>query len=139
MDAAADQYFLETESEAVGQRYFPLHNTQTILFGRDRDCYISIKDARVSRHHAQLEWVDEGIYLRDLGSSNGTRVNGFNIEKVELQVGDRIEIGDSLFTLRGPTRADNKDNGLRCDYCGRWLTPNLNECPGCGAPLPYRS
>lgn len=61
--------------------------------GRSSDCDVQLKDAELSRFHAEIR-LDRGrYYVRDLGSSNGTLVNGERIAEKELSDGDRIQIG----------------------------------------------
>jgi hypothetical protein len=51
------------------------------IIGREADCDLRLDDPRVSRHHAQLEVLDDGrVVLRDLGSANGTLVDGVKVE-----------------------------------------------------------
>lgn len=60
-------------------------------------------EAGVSRQHAALTWEDEGLFVMDLGSTNGTRINGFNLEAhrpYRLRNGDEIELGRLLTTVR---------------------------------------
>ena len=131
-------FWLETESDTVAKRRFQLAPGETVVFGRDNSCQVQIKDATVSRYHAEIQWVEDAFQLQDLDSSNGTHVNGFAIEQVELHVGDKIKIGDSTFVFGGPTteRAPRQDDGIRCEHCGRWVPSPLAVCPGCGAPTP---
>ena len=71
--------------------------------GRATDCNIVIDDdAQVSRHHAEVEVSVGGlVMLRDLGSSNGTRLNGEPLSRATpLQDGDRIGIGGQEITYR---------------------------------------
>jgi hypothetical protein len=63
--------------------------------GRAAECEVALKDGRVSRQHARLHARDGHLVLTDLGSTNGTRVNGQRIEEVVLGDGDRIVIGDT--------------------------------------------
>lgn len=63
--------------------------------GRSSDCDIRIADASVSRRHAEILRQDDRFFLHDLGSRNGTRVNGAEVRAaVELAPGDRVEVGD---------------------------------------------
>jgi Protein of unknown function (DUF3662)/FHA domain len=72
------------------------------LVGRGSDCDVVLADAHASRHHARLE-VRGGVYvLTDLGSTNGTRVNGHRVREVVLGVGDRIELGQSTLRVVRP-------------------------------------
>ncbi len=66
---------------------------QTITIGRDSACDVVISDRQVSRYHARLTPGEEGVFLEDLGSKNGTFYNGKRIEdNVFLQDGDLIQI-----------------------------------------------
>jgi pSer/pThr/pTyr-binding forkhead associated (FHA) protein len=56
--------------------------------GRERDCHVVVEDGSVSRHHADLVPGPQGWILRDLGSSNGTAVNGVRIQGEVLLRGD---------------------------------------------------
>jgi len=71
-----------------------------ILIGRHDDCQIRIPAANVSRHHCEVVSGGSGVRIRDLGSSNGTYVNGHKVDDVELSPGDVIEIGTLLFVVR---------------------------------------
>jgi DNA-binding winged helix-turn-helix (wHTH) protein len=71
------------------------------LVGRDRDCAARIDSATVSRHHARIEVGPERTTVEDLGSKNGTRVNGQRVERrVALTDGDRIRFGSVTITYR---------------------------------------
>ncbi len=68
--------------------------------GRSRDCEIVIDDANVSRQHAELRPRGGAWVVSDLGSTNGTRVNGRTINAPEVvRAGDEIEVGSSLITF----------------------------------------
>src|SRR5205823_6490126 len=64
-----------------------------ITIGRGPDNTIVIGDSSVSSHHAQLQLVGETYRLKDLGSTNGTRVNGIPVTETTLQFGDQIRFG----------------------------------------------
>lgn len=77
----------------------PLTNEITSL-GRGSDNDIVIHDAQVSRLHAQIPRSGDGFYLRDMGSANGTRVNGARLfDAHRLRDGDTIQIGVATFTF----------------------------------------
>lgn len=63
------------------------------LIGRSRRCDIVLTDPNVSRQHAELRLAGGQVVLRDLGSTNGTRVNRRAVTQVVLRPGDRIEVG----------------------------------------------
>jgi pSer/pThr/pTyr-binding forkhead associated (FHA) protein len=73
----------------------------SITLGRAMTNDIILDDSRISRSHARLECSAQGCELVDLGSSNGTRLNGFPIHRAELRPGDQINLGS--LTLRFET------------------------------------
>jgi pSer/pThr/pTyr-binding forkhead associated (FHA) protein len=73
-----------------GQRWALSH---ALLLGRDEQCDIIIPDRQVSRHHARLTLTDQGVLLEDLGSKNGTHLNGKLLnEAFLLQDGDSVQV-----------------------------------------------
>lgn len=77
---------------AVG-RSFPITGTAPVTIGRADDADIVIEGAEVSRHHARIRWERGQFVLTDLGSRNGTLVNGVSIREHVLASGDRVQIG----------------------------------------------
>ena len=68
----------------------------TLQVGRRPDCGLVLKDGSVSGRHAELHVAADRVELADLGSTNGTRVNGEKIPgPVKLEDGDRIQLGES--------------------------------------------
>lgn len=63
------------------------------VVGRSRRCDVVLADPNVSRQHVEVRRRGDGFLLQDLGSTNGTRVNGRDVRQVVLQHGDRIELG----------------------------------------------
>ncbi len=61
--------------------------------GRSPDCAVHLPEEGVSRRHAQIEWREHDVWLTDLGSTNGTFINGEPTTERKLQDGDRIQIG----------------------------------------------
>ncbi len=75
---------------------FLLEGTEIIL-GRDPSCTICINDAQVSRRHARLTLSGSGYILQDLGSTNGTFVNGQRVTgEHPLSVGELIALGENV-------------------------------------------
>ncbi len=66
---------------------------ERITIGRAPDNMIQIDDPSVSGRHAQLLLIDERYQLKDVGSTNGTRVNSETVADVFLRVGDRLRFG----------------------------------------------
>jgi len=69
--------------------------------GRAPDCELVLKDSRVSRRHARLQARGGVLVLTDLGSTNGTRVNGHRITEMVLGAGDRIHVGETTIVVDG--------------------------------------
>ena len=63
------------------------------LIGRSRRSDVVVEDPNVSRQHAEIRREGDNYLIRDLGSTNGTRVNRRDIKQATLQPGDRIEVG----------------------------------------------
>src|SRR5436190_6949663 len=74
---------------------FPIEGELTI--GRDRQNTLAIEDRVLSRRHCAIQQEDGKCSLRDLGSSNGTYVNGLPVTSRMLNDGDQITAGQSLF------------------------------------------
>jgi hypothetical protein len=70
-----------------------------IHIGRAPECELVLKDSRVSRRHARVTARDGVLVLTDLGSTNGTRVNGHRISEVVLGAGDRVLIGETSLVV----------------------------------------
>lgn len=68
--------------------------------GRAPECELVLRDSRVSRRHARLHARGGVLVLTDLGSTNGTRVNGHRVTEVVLGQGDRIEVGDTSIVVQ---------------------------------------
>jgi hypothetical protein len=70
------------------------------VIGRSRDCDVTVEDPNVSRHHAEVRPSGGSWIVRDLGSTNGVKVNGRRIQGPQsLKPGDRIELGTSRLTF----------------------------------------
>jgi anti-anti-sigma factor len=75
-----------------------------LTVGRQADCDLVISDPLVSRRHADLYLRDDTLYVEDLGSANGTIVNGVPLQgERSLKGGDVIEFGDTKVTVRAET------------------------------------
>ncbi|HEY7589681.1 MAG TPA: DUF3662 and FHA domain-containing protein [Candidatus Limnocylindrales bacterium] len=70
-----------------------------LTIGRAGDNALVLHDAKVSRHHARLQARRGTLVLTDLGSTNGSRVNGARVDEVVLGEGDRIELGDTVLVV----------------------------------------
>ncbi len=68
-----------------------------VSLGRGPGVDLAFDDTALSREHAVLEASERGFRIRDLGSTNGTRVNGSPVQSAELKHRDRFEIGEHVF------------------------------------------
>ncbi len=94
--------FVVVDGAAAGTEY-PLDSERTVI-GRAEDAEISINHSSVSRVHAEVVRVAEGVYeIFDRGSSNGIRVNGIKAERRVVENEDEVELGDVRlrFVARG--------------------------------------
>jgi len=91
------------------QRAFAVSRARII--GREEDCDLRVPVAEVSREHCRVEPSDNGgLAVEDLGSSNGTYINGIRIDEAEMAAGDVMKIGPAFMILRvdgDPASIDN--------------------------------
>lgn len=88
-----------TEGPQSGER-FQFTDHQTCIIGRSRDAHIRLSDNRqFSRFHCRLEVNPPSVLIVDLGSTNGTKVNGKRVETATLKDGDIVTVGDTAFTV----------------------------------------
>ena len=78
-----------------------------LSIGRAGDNDLVVPDSRVSRHHARIQARRGALVLHDLGSTNGSRVNGTRVQEVVLGEGDRIEIGDTVLIVESIPDVDD--------------------------------
>lgn len=76
----------------------PLQEGQIVL-GRGSDCTFPMESPGVSKHHAKIEVLAGKIIISDMGSSNGTFVNGVQIRNKSLQIGDKIALHQILLEV----------------------------------------
>jgi hypothetical protein len=116
--------------------------SRVIRIGRHPDNDIIISDPRVSEHHAELRRTPAGRYsITDLGSRNGTYVNGTRVSQQELNEGDIIAIGHATFRLAGGELTEYAGDGADEELLAamivtrleRWLElEGVFEVPGVG-------
>jgi hypothetical protein len=101
-DAEAEGLVSEEVALIVeGRRHRVTRRTTTI--GRSRDCDIVVQDANASRQHAEIRHIGLDYFLVDLGSTNGTIVNGQRIRRHPLAHGDRVLIGTTEIVVEHRT------------------------------------
>ncbi|MGB7070328.1 MAG: FHA domain-containing serine/threonine-protein kinase [Pyrinomonadaceae bacterium] len=81
-------------------RVFTFEQHETFMIGRSEDAHFCLPHDRFfSRHHCILEIAPPQCFLRDLGSTNGTFVNGIRVETAHLKNGDRIQGGETVLEV----------------------------------------
>lgn len=112
----------------------------TTVLGRSPDCSLTIEDPLVSRQHARIIIQGDSVSFEDLGSRNGSRVNGVPIRgTVPIKDGDRLRIGTQEFVFcrlvsdrSGPL---NRRTGFMtfCAKCKLPYPEEMGACPHCGS------
>ena len=80
-------------------REFDLEGQTITVIGRSSECDIVVGDPNVSRRHAEVRRIGRGFSLVDLGSTNGTEVNGQRVTETSLMNGDVIGVGTTQITF----------------------------------------
>lgn len=108
-----------------------------VVVGRSPDCQVTIEDPLISRKHARITvTATEASYL-DLGSRNGSRINGRAVAAItQLQDADRIRLGaqELVFFQVGAERRQVRQTGamLFCRKCATPFPEGAQVCPHCG-------
>lgn len=93
------RYILKFISGKYQGGEFALEMNQELIIGRSSELEMVLIEDMVSRHHAKISTSEDEIFIEDLGSTNGTFVNGEKITRSKLKDGDRILIGTSIIKL----------------------------------------
>jgi len=89
-----------------GTRSLLEFDQSVVTIGRAVDNEIRLSHTLVSRHHCRIEGGSEGTWLLDLGSSNGTMVNGERVMRRLLEDGDQVQVGKVRLTVHLPEAED---------------------------------
>lgn len=92
----------------ISGRMFPIEGTKVV--GRDPHCDIVVGGAHVSRRHAEFSVRGGQLWVKDLGSSNGSFVNGKKHDEIQLKNGDEVKFDAMTFKVVGPTEPVAVDN-----------------------------
>jgi pSer/pThr/pTyr-binding forkhead associated (FHA) protein len=117
-------------SDSFKGKSFVLEGDEVSLGRRDEN-QIVISDSSVSGNHASLVRQEAGWLLKDLGSTNGTRVNGLTIEETLLQERDQVQFGSMTFLFTGgsPDEINADEITLQTDVPDIELTAELAVKP----------
>ena len=72
-----------------------------VVIGRGKEADLRVNDPNVSRKHAAIYWNNGRLMVDDLGSTNGTMVNGYPVTRTMLRPTDVVAIGESRLTAEG--------------------------------------
>jgi pSer/pThr/pTyr-binding forkhead associated (FHA) protein len=97
---ALPKYILRGVSGSTFGKNFALQGTMTV--GRQPDCDICIPSDEVSRHHAKLQVMPDGIAVEDIGSANGTFINDKRVHTGMLRPGEELRLDTVRFMLVSP-------------------------------------
>lgn len=100
---------------------------------------VVLPDERVSRQHARLDQGADGLYITDIGSSNGTYVNSIPIQApTRLQPGDVVEVGGSRLVVRAAPAREPPSAGAPTELAG-WAAPEARSWEAAGGGPPRNS
>jgi hypothetical protein len=95
-----------------GAMVAPLEKGRPITIGRAAPADIEIADLGLSRQHARFMWDDHGIWVEDLGSTNGTKKNGEKITRAQVVPGDEIAVGPVMVAVHAMSSMDDELRGF---------------------------
>ncbi len=109
---------------------FTFDQHDTFLIGRSENAHLYLPEDRFfSRHHCLLEIAPPRCFLRDLGSTNGTFVNGQRVQEVFLKSGDRVQGGQTV--LEVDVQVEQKPNEFEAPTLSKPFEIKI-ECANCG-------
>jgi len=91
---------LVSDNGEVLESEFPLDKLPLVI-GRSTEATLRVQDRLVSRRNCEIVRIDGSLVVRDLGSTNGTLVNGQHITEAPLTPGDRLTVGTTTFVVSG--------------------------------------
>ncbi len=84
-----------------------------LLFGRHEECDVQLNSKKVSRRHCCLAQVNDYLVVRDLGSTNGVRINGERVAEGKLVPGDELQIGNFKYQVCGDVFGRSKEHPVQ--------------------------
>lgn len=115
--AVLPKYVLRGVSGTVFGRNVPL--LATITIGRSQECDLQIDETGLSRIHARVVPTEDGVQLEDLGSTNGTYINGKRVVRGMAKAGDEIGFDTVRFRLTASNQAEPASEEISERWAGR--------------------
>jgi pSer/pThr/pTyr-binding forkhead associated (FHA) protein/uncharacterized protein involved in exopolysaccharide biosynthesis len=134
-DGAAPQAFLLVISGSEAGRLHVLDKPE-IVIGRSKYADIRISERAMSQQHAKLLTVGSRHRICDLGSTNGTFVNDQQVSQADLEVGDVVRTGETVFTYLSSTSAHPTGDESTLALHGGVASPGFRVTAGPGALVP---
>ena len=132
----------------AGKQVFELAEDRPFVIGRAGDCSLVLDGQRCSRAHCHLQKRDDAFVAKDLGSRNGTYVNGQRISEVALSPGDMVSVGGVQMYFekepagqspaaaepvqKRPVATTKIETTRTCEACGETIPGAARTCPQCG-------
>ncbi|MET0591756.1 MAG: DUF4388 domain-containing protein [Polyangiaceae bacterium] len=116
---------------------FPMVPNKEIVVGRSSDLDMVLVEEMVSRKHARIAYENDAVVIEDLGSTNGTFVNGEKIKRAQLKEGDRVLIGTSILKVIVMDNSSNEQSrpnlevvaAQRRTSASRTMSGSIDEVP----------
>jgi len=105
---ALPKFMLRGVSGSTFGKTYALVGTMTI--GRQQDCDISLPGDEISRHHARVQVLPDGVMVEDMGSANGTFINDKRVHSGVLKPGEELRLDTVRFLLMSPGMETTKPN-----------------------------
>ncbi len=111
-----------TIQDGYGQNREVVMERNNVVIGREPDCDVVIGDQNVSRHHAVISREEEGFFIKDLNSANGTFVNSQPVTMQLIKHMDIIQMGGAMLVFNDP----NNPEFARKNIENKWTAENFN-------------
>jgi serine phosphatase RsbU (regulator of sigma subunit) len=98
-------HLVVVEGETPGQR-FELRGNQPLLLGRGAECQVRLRDPEVSKQHCRLVRTTHMVLVADLGSTNGTFVDGIRVKQGSLRAESLLRVGQHVLRYEYRSRAE---------------------------------
>lgn len=95
---------MAVQLQSLGEGPSILVDKPILLFGRHEECDVQLNSKKISRRHCCLAIVNDYLVIRDLGSTNGVKINGKRVQEGKLHAGDELQIGSFKYQIAGEIR-----------------------------------